>query len=375
MVMKDIGSQNGAGMEPIAAEAERAFTLPGWAYRDREIFAREREAIFRRGWVCVGHLCRLAEAGDFICGYAGDQHVFVIRGEDGRIRGFHNVCQHRAHPLLEGHGTGQRLIVCPYHAWGYDTRGRLVRAPGSERLEDFAPEAFGLTPVAVEVFHGLLFVNCDPDASPLSQQAPDLAREIESYFPDLAQHVHLGTIRYDMKMNWKVRIDNSLECYHCLPVHKSFCEIVDMKSYRTTVNTVFSTQIGQAKSPATDGEDDHVVFWYVWPLTELNADTSSGMFGVFHNRPVDPGRTILTLDLYGPADLGEAQRAEVLQTWLDNETNVEDLRLGEAVQQGVMSIGYRQGRFVVDRSQHYSEHAVHHFHYLVAGALDLPREG
>jgi choline monooxygenase len=324
--------------------------------------------------VFVGHVSQLREAGDFVCGHAGDQSVVVVRQADGALKGFHNVCQHRAHPLLEGEGRGRRLIVCPYHAWSYDIAGGLVRAPGSEAMPGFAPGDFGLAEVRVEVMHGLVLANCDASATPLARQAPNLVREIGRHFPDLATYERIGTIRHDMRMNWKVRIDNSLECYHCQPVHKSFCEIVDMGDYHTTTDTVFSTQIGRSKAPPPGKAEAHVVYWYLWPLTELNADTGTGMFGVFHNRPVAPDRTIMTLNLFAPPGIAPEERKEILDTWLENETNAEDLRLGEAVQEGVTSMGYRQGRFVVDRSRHYSEHAVHHFHRLVSAALELPRE-
>ena len=361
-------------MHPIRNAAEHSHTLPGWAYVDAAHFEQERHAIFRRGWTFVAHISQIPNSGDYVCGTAGDQSVVVIRQADGSLKAFYNVCQHRAHPLLAGDGRGRRLLVCPYHAWSYDISGGLVRAPGTENSIDFDPQNFKLVELRTEEIHGLIFANCDPDAVPLCEQAPNLIHDIKSHFPDLPRFERIGAIQHDMRMNWKVRIDNSLECYHCLPVHKSFCEIVDMDDYHTSTDTIFSTQIGRAKATSPDGTPSHVVYWYVWPLTELNADTGTGMFGVFHNRPFAVDRTMMTLTLYAPPSLEPARRQEILKTWLENDTNAEDLQLGEAVQTGLSSLGYRQGRFVIDRTRHFSEHAVHHFHRLVSEAMGLPRE-
>ncbi|HKJ51657.1 MAG TPA: Rieske (2Fe-2S) protein, partial [Gammaproteobacteria bacterium] len=122
--------------KPLTEKPENSYTLSSDYYTDREIFELEKERIFYRSWQYVAHECMLSDAGDYITLRLCDENLFVIRSSDGQLRSFYNVCKHRAHELLEGRGNLRKLIVCPYHAWSYDNRGELVRAPMSEHRED-----------------------------------------------------------------------------------------------------------------------------------------------------------------------------------------------------------------------------------------------
>ncbi|MDH3740472.1 MAG: Rieske (2Fe-2S) protein [Hyphomicrobiales bacterium] len=149
--------------------AEASWTLPAEWYFDPAIFAREREAIFYRTWVYQCAANELPEPGDYYCGSVADQEIFIVRGGDGILRAFYNVCSHRAHPLLEGQGNA-RLIVCPYHQWCYQADGCFRGARGKDALKDWSPENADLKPVRLEEYAGLLFVNLDADAEPLAPQ-------------------------------------------------------------------------------------------------------------------------------------------------------------------------------------------------------------
>ncbi len=129
-------ASNGQAMTPLHADPAKSHTLPGWAYTDAELFERERTAIFDRGWHYAGPLSALAKAGDYITAGLLDQNIIVIRGKDGELRGFYNVCQHRAHELLKGRGCA-KVITCPYHAWSYHADGRLRSARGTENIDRF----------------------------------------------------------------------------------------------------------------------------------------------------------------------------------------------------------------------------------------------
>ena len=149
-----------------------ARTLPAWAYTDAAHFGREVRAVFHRSWQYAGALAQLARTGDFVTADAAGQPVAIVRGEDGTLRGFHNVCRHRGHPLLAGAGCVQR-VVCPYHAWTYGLDGRLRTARGAEGTPALADVA--LAPVRVEVLAGkFVFFNLDPDAEPLATFAAAL---------------------------------------------------------------------------------------------------------------------------------------------------------------------------------------------------------
>src|SRR5262245_11424064 len=166
-------------MKPLHAEPAKSYTLPGWAYTDAPQFEREREAIFNRSWHYAGPLSSLANPGDYLTAGILDQNIIVIRGKDGQLRGFYNVCQHRAHELLKGRGCA-KVITCPYHAWSYHADGRLRTARGTEKMADFNADEFQLTPVRIEVFADhFVFYNLDGNARPLADQAGDLARELK----------------------------------------------------------------------------------------------------------------------------------------------------------------------------------------------------
>ncbi|MGI9405923.1 MAG: aromatic ring-hydroxylating oxygenase subunit alpha, partial [Hyphomicrobiaceae bacterium] len=133
--------------------AENSWTLPSAWYFDPGIYACEHEAIFYKTWWYQGHVSQVPDPGDYLCGTVADQDVFIVRGDDGELRAFYNVCSHRAHPLLEGHGN-TKLIVCPYHQWCYQSDGCFRGARGRESLREWVPENADLKPVRLENYGG-----------------------------------------------------------------------------------------------------------------------------------------------------------------------------------------------------------------------------
>jgi choline monooxygenase len=365
-------------MTPLDADPARSFTLPGWAYTDPAVFEREKEAIFFRSWHYAGALENLARAGDYVTARILDQSVIVIRGKDGELRGFYNVCQHRAHELLQGRGNA-KVITCPYHAWSYRADGRLRTARGTENVDGFDASAFCLKPVKVEEFAGkFVFYNLDLDAAGLNEQAGDLAVELRG------EIVAFDRIRYafehggPIRSNWKVAVDNYLECYHCGPAHPAFADLVDMKSYRTRTDRIWSSQKGGLGRPDNKaypvGPDDperEALFWWLWPTTTFNVLPGSPGMSVFNFLPDAVDRCITVGErFYLPGRNAPADEARV--TYVREVLGPEDVSLCESVQRGLASQGYGQGRFIVEENGgEVSEHAVHHFHRLVAAALEL----
>src|ERR1700678_1218879 len=163
--MKDKIAQAGLSLG-ITERAATSRTLPGSVYIDQTVFEREREAIHFRNWHYAGGIQELAKPGDYVTARILDQTIIVIRGKDQEIRGFYNVCQHRAHELLRGRGR-VNMITCPYHAWTYAVDGRFTGARGTAPLPNFENSAFNLKPVRVEVFaEKWIFFNLNPDAAP-----------------------------------------------------------------------------------------------------------------------------------------------------------------------------------------------------------------
>ncbi|MBM3583273.1 MAG: aromatic ring-hydroxylating dioxygenase subunit alpha [Alphaproteobacteria bacterium] len=367
----------GAADMPLTTDPARSYTLPARFYRDPAILEAEREAIFFRSWWQVAHVCRLAEPGAYVTARIHDQHVLVMRGTDGALRAFYNVCQHRGHRLLDGEGRAP-VIRCPYHAWVYGTDGALRQARNSQNVEGFDLAAFGLRPVAVETCAGFVFVNLDPTAVQLVAQAGGLEGEIRRIVPDLDAMVFARRDTYTLAANWKTVVDNFLECYHCAPAHKDFVDLVDMGSYRTIVHGIYSSQVADRPRTTTSSAytfrpgavDFGYAGWFLWPNLTIWAFPGDPCVATLQIIPDGPERTIEHMDWYCLPPCASPQIEKAMR-YMKDVLQPEDIRLCENVQEGLRSRGYDQGRFMVDRARsEISEHAVHHFQRMVLDALE-----
>ena len=362
---------------PFDSDPEQSYTIPARCYLDADIYAREKETIFYRNWWYAGHQSQLRDPGCYLTVDVCEQNIIVIRARSGELRAYYNVCQHRGHELLSGSGK-VRTITCPYHAWSYGFDGELKAARNTEKLVDFDRCQFSLKPVQVEVFCGLVFVNLDLDAVSLQQQAPGLEDEIREFCPRVDEVVFAQRDEYRVASNWKVMVDNFLECYHCAPAHKDFVNLVDMDSYRTRVNGIYSSQISSAvattDSSAYQFEKGEVDFgyagWFLWPNLTIWIYPGEPNISMLQIIPDGVGGTIeyQDWDLPNPEPSTQQRAAMAYQK---DVLQPEDVGLCESVYRGLQSKGYNQGRFVVDpeRSE-LSEHAVHHFQQLYVNALD-----
>lgn len=360
-------------------DPEKSYTLPASYYIDPAIYEREKAAIFYRSWAFAGHVSQLREAGDYVTCRIADQNLFVIRGKDGELRAFYNVCSHRAHELLTGSGCA-KVITCPYHAWSYHADGRLRSARGSEKMAGFNGDEFCLKPVKIEEMMGFVFINLDPAAPSLKSLAPELEADVRRYEPALDKLVFRKRLSWEVKANWKNAVDNFLECYHCTPAHPAFADLVDVKNYRTKTYGIHSSHIGPPgrtdntayKIPA--GQSSDFAGWWLWPCATFNTFPGPANLTVFHMTPTGPETTLEHFDFYFAADGDAACEAAAIE-YIDKVLQPEDIGLIESVQRGLHSRGYHQGRFIVDRDRtHMSEHGLHHFHGLVLEALEeMPR--
>ena len=358
-------------------DPEQFYTLPAHYYYDREIFEREKEAVFFRTWQYVGHAEQVATPGDYVTRDIHDQSIIVIRGDDGILRAFYNVCSHRAHQLLSGRGH-TKIITCPYHAWSHEIDGRLRYARNSEHVKGFEPEKYCLKQVKIEVFLNFLFVNLDPDAPTLKSQAGGLAEELGSFSPRLDGLTLAHRRAYDIKANWKNLIDNYSECYHCPVSHRDFAaKVVQMDSYRITLHDIHHSHRSRAKppergaydfDPAASNHAQEFSGWYLWPNLAIEV-YPGGNLNVFHIVPVEPERSIQYIEWYF-ADPTPTEEESAVIKYLHETVRTEDVALCESVQRGLHSRGYQPGRLIVDPARtDASEHAVHHFQSLVRQAL------
>jgi choline monooxygenase len=354
----------------------RSYTLRARYYIDPAVAEREKEAVFYRSWNFVGHVEQLPEVGSYLACRVLDQDLFVIRGKDGELRAFYNVCKHRAHELVKGQGR-TKAIVCPYHAWSYHLDGRLRTARGSEKTADFDASEFCLSQVQVEVFCNFVFVNLDPEAPSLASQAPGLEAELRSYCPELEKLTFAHRLTYEVEANWKNVVDNYLECYHCTPAHPAFVDLVDIKSYRSVTHRIYSShtsQGGRADNKAYSFDEagatqQGFAGWWLWPNLTVNTFPGCGNIMVMHVMPSGSETTLEHFDFYFLESTPNEEEMAAIR-YIDEVLQVEDIGLVESVQRGLHSRGYDQGRFIVDKDRtEMSEHAVHHFHALVLEAL------
>ena len=200
---------------------ERAATLPREAYVSPEVYAREVERIFRREWLCAGRVDQLPEPGShFPLDLLGEKLV-VTRDERGEVRVLSRVCRHRAAEVVTKPGVA-RSLRCPYHAWTYALDGRLLGAPLMDGVERFERAQCGLPEIRSEVWEGWIFVNFDPRAGALGPRLEPLRRSLAGFC--MSEMVATEPVVFDSPFNWKVLVDNFMEAYHHIAVHRETLE-------------------------------------------------------------------------------------------------------------------------------------------------------
>ncbi|MEV6631750.1 ring-hydroxylating oxygenase subunit alpha [Actinoplanes sp. NPDC051470] len=355
------------------ADPARSLSLNADAYTDDRWHQADLTGIFARTWQWVCHVEKLAAPGSYVSATVAGMPIVVVRDRAGELRAFYNVCKHRAHELLSGSGTATN-IVCPYHAWVYDLTGRLTGARRADRMETFDKSQVCLDRIKVEEFGGFVYVNLDPGAASMADQAGDLLGEIRHWAPDVERLTHAKRLTYDIRSNWKNVVDNFLECYHCHVAHPEFVDLVDMSTYEVRTHGIWSSHFASAgtqPNAAYDVSDatvkEHAV-WWLWPNTCLLRYPGRGNFMVLQILPAGVDRTLETWDFY--FETPELQEAEAQSVrYIDEVLQPQDITIVESVQRGMRTPAFTQGRIVYDPAgSGLSEHGVHHFHGLVLEA-------
>lgn len=356
------------------ADARLSPTLPARFYQDPEIHRRELKSIFYAHWCYVGHASRLPNPGDYRVEQVADQCIFVIRGRDSRLRAFHNVCQHRGHQLLSGSGAGKKRIVCPYHAWTYGLDGELVQAPHTARLKNFDPAEFSLKTVRLAECAGLLFANLDPGAPDFDQAYPGFEQTITDSLPGHREFAIAFEFEFDIAANWKIVVDNFSEGYHIPVAHRRLSQVLD-----NGTGSCLRREDCYAfyESRSKSGYDGYEIepgspyrSWTLWPNTCLLSLPGCENLVVIRMAPDGADRCRERADLLAAPD-ATAERLEALKNLFAEQFNAEDIGIVESVHRGLKSLGYDQGRYVVDdQDGWYSESALHRFHRLVLDAVE-----
>ncbi len=354
----------------LAASLERGQTLPAPWYTDTDLFTLEKERIFAHSWQYAG-LCQQVDApGSFITTRAGDVPVLVARDEVGELRGFVNVCRHRGSELILDEAGCRKSLQCHYHAWTYNLDGTLRAAPGSRDEPGFDPADLSLLPVQLAVWGPFIFVNPDLDAPPLNAVLGKLPALVA------ATGLRLGALRrrvvkqYDIAANWKVVVDNYLECYHCPVAHPSFSALIDVADYTVREYGWFSVQTGSLKESAgrkgpqygSGGEVDEGFYAYLWPNFTINIYPGPGNMSLNRFQPLAVGRTRATFEYCFADEVSDENVAE-FDRFID-QVQREDTVLCESVQRGLSSGRFEQGKLMLSR-----ENGLRHFQRLVYETL------
>ena len=363
---------------------EMAQTLPSRYYYDADIFRRETEEIFYKGWHCVCHDSEIPKTGDFVKYDMMGQSVLLIRGEDGQVRAMHNVCQHRGTQLIEARrGNIRRTIVCPYHAWAYKLDGSLRAAPRSECLEGFDGSKYGLKQVRVEIYGGFWYITFDANAAPVEQEFAGALEAMRPHMPDLDNVEFVEEVEYEVDANWKVISDNAIEGYHFKlsgPVHKELASLIDFDGYTLTANGNWwdfkgpPIKVDTAFGHPVEGQSYQTDWFYniqLWPLTTIYVFPYADVIGTFNSIPIGPEKTLLRFGHYAPKGREQGELSKASIKWFNEQLGPEDIWLNLLVQRGLHSFGFDQGRYLIDAERGpNSEHLLHHYHKLIFDAIN-----
>jgi choline monooxygenase len=347
----------------FAERIEQAETLPASCYTDASWLVHETQRLFHRTWQLVGRLDQLPQAGDYFTAEVAGEPVLVVRDQQGRLRGFHNVCRHRASLVAQGAGQCDKLR-CGYHGWTYGLDGQLLGVPDFEGVENFDRSNMGLVPLPLDTWEQFIFAKVNArDPRSLSTYLEDIPQRTERF--NLARMQFVERRDYIIECNWKVYVDNYVEGYHVPLVHPSLMREIDFQRYRTLTRRYYSQQDAPIKTgndpqrryQATGAQAEALYFW-VFPNLMLNIYPDNLSVNLI--LPLGHERTLTIFEwfFHEPAAPGMAEKIQ-RTIELSDEIQAEDIRVCELVQKGLRSVAYERGRYSVKR-----ENGVYHFHSL-----------
>ena len=360
-------------------------TLPGRYYTDERVFALEQAKIFEDMWFCAIRGSDIPNAGDFRTVQVGTESLLISRSRRGEVRAFFNVCRHRgAQICTEESGTVKRAFQCPYHAWTYDLDGKLIAAPNLTRMPDVDRVQYGLRTVHVREWLGYVWVSlADEPASfesTVMQEIVDRLGEVENLdHYDLANLSVGRRIVYDVKANWKLIVENFMECYHCATIHPELTEVLpefaDGMAAQAFVNhgaefadgvqgfTVDGSE-GVDAIPTIDPDQDRRYYAVtIKPQVFVNMVPDHI---IFHRMfPMGPDRTVVECDWLFLPSVVESGRDVSKSVELFHRVNSQDFEACERTQPAMSSRMYADGGVLVP-----SEHHIGEFHDWLLARID-----
>jgi choline monooxygenase len=344
---------------------EKAWTIPAPWYFDHRIAKLERESVFAANWQVVGRLDQVREPGQFFTIDVNDEPLLVARGEDGKLRGFYNVCRHHAAAVVPEAAGCAKQFRCPYHGWTYGNDGALKGMVEFEGVCNFDRKDNGLVPIRIDTWENFVFANLDGKAPLLVQflgRVPSLAAPLQ-----LTEKLHYFDRRiYTLKCNWKVYVDNYLDGgYHVPHAHKGLSSVVEYTKYaienfeRSCLQSSPLDTSGALESSIGATRQGNAFYLWVYPNFMINA--YSGVMDTNLVLPLGVDKCAVIFDYYF-ADIGSAAAQHHRDSIAVSEkVQDEDMAICDSVQRGLGSRAYVAGRLSVRREA--GEHLFHRLLY------------
>lgn len=347
-----------------AASLDRALTIPAPYYTDARIAELESRAVFGGSWQVAARLDQLGEPGHFVTTVIAGEPIVVVRGQDGQLRAFYNVCRHHAAAVATTPEGTCDALRCPYHGWTYDLAGELKTTPDFAGACDFDKSANGLVPVRCETWENFVFVNLSTAGAAL----PDFLGEI---VPRVAK-LNIDSLRfferrsYILNCNWKVYVDNYLDGgYHIPYLHKSLNTVIDYNDYmidcfERTVLQWSPMKVGKDAETAAVRKGEAAYYWWVYPNFMLN--WYEGVMDTNLVRPLGVDRCEVVFDFYFDDTTSAAEARNRASIAVGERVQQEDVDICEAVQRGLGSRAYVAGRLSPRREggEHLFHRLLHH---------------
>jgi Rieske 2Fe-2S family protein len=362
-----------ADVERTRLPLEEATQLPGAAFTEPDVFEWERANLFRRGWICAGHVDQVRERGAYLTLAAGGESVIVVGDDDGLPRAFLNTCRHRGARLLVAPEGTTRRLQCPYHAWSYGFDGTLKNAPFTDGLAGFDRACFGLHPVRLAVVEGLVLLDLSGEAPPPQAHVGDLAASLAAY--RLSELRRAARVVYDVEANWKAIAENYSECLHCPGVHPELNRLSHYLSGEAITGAGLwcggSMTLAEGVSTmAVDGghngrrtiagvDERSILYFLVFPnaLVSLHPD-----YVMLHTLwPRTPGLTQVVCEwFFEPEEIARDgfDPSDAVDFW--DQVNREDWHVCRLTQLGMESRSFVPGRYTTQEGD------VHDFDRMVA---------
>lgn len=343
-----------------AAEASLRTMMAPWTYSNREFFQLEVERIFKRSWLLAGHVSELEKPGDFVTFDAVNERAIIVRGADGKLRGFHNVCRHRGGRIVRAdEGNCNKAIVCPFHGWTYNLDGSLKNVPAINTFPNLDKASHGLVPLELEVWNGFVFLRFGGDGESVGDLLRTVEDKISPYRPQDVRPLW-PAVKITQPVNWKVVHDIDNEGYH-VPIGHPGLHALFGNSYRDELEDGVGCSYGIIQDKIAKQwsvgkyqkllphyshlpEANQRLWFYCGLFPNAGFEFHPDCIAYYMTLPVAPDQTVYIERYFAlPDDRPEARAARYLSRRINDRVGLEDQSFVDWVQQGLRSSAFPEG--------------------------------